>query len=100
MASDFSRSFERVIAARERLIELRGERIGQLLRLRMYLRARLSDFLSNTDPVGGMRLAELLAEGSKAYGDLALTLAFFEGSRLRLAVDKSGRTDVELRRER
>ena len=37
-------------------------------------------------------MAELGLEGSKAHGDFALTLVFFEGSRLRIAIDAYGVT--------
>ena len=71
-------------------MEVRGERIGQLLRLRLYLRTILSEFMEKTDPIGGMRLAEVLAEGNKAKGEGAVSLSFFDGSRLRIDVDKAG----------
>ena len=81
----------RIIAARQRLLDVRGERIEQLLRLRTYMRALLSDFVTNVDPVTGQRLAEVAAEGSKSNGDMAMTLAIFEGTKLRFAVDSLGR---------
>jgi hypothetical protein len=81
----------RIVAARQRLLDVRGERIEQLLRLRTYLRALLSDFVTNVDPVTGQRLVEIAAEGSKSNGDMAMTLALFEGTKLRFAVDSLGR---------
>jgi hypothetical protein len=83
-----------MVAARERLIELRNERIEALLRLRLYLRGRLGDFLSNVDPITSQRYADLVAEGSKAYGDMSLSLTFFDGTRLRVAVDTSARITI------
>ncbi len=84
----------RIVAARQRVLDIRGERIEQLLRLRTYLRALLSDFVTNVDPVTGARLAEINAEGSKTNGDLAMTLSLFEGTKLRFEVDSLGRFGV------
>jgi hypothetical protein len=88
--AEFKRGLERILAARERLLEVRGERIGQLMRLRLYLRTILSEFMEKTDPIGGMRLVEVQAEGNKTKGEGALSLTFFDGSRLRVEVDKGG----------
>jgi len=81
----------RIIAARQRLLDVRGERIEQLLRLRTYLRALLVDFVGTVDPVSGQRLADVSAEGSKANGDMAVVFAVFDGTKLRFAVDNLGR---------
>ena len=80
-----------MIAARQRMIDARSERIEQLLRVRAVLRAMLGDFLETLDPITNVRLVEVSAEGSKAHGDLSIALGFFEGTRLRLAVDKHAR---------
>ncbi len=80
-----------MLAARQRLLDLRSNRIEQLLRVRVLLRGLFADFFETLDPIGNLRLAEVSAEGSKAHGDLAITLSFFEGTRMRLAVDPSGR---------
>jgi hypothetical protein len=91
----------RILAARQRLLDVRGERIEQLLRLRTYLRTLLGEFVTNVDPVSGQRLAEVSAEGSKATGDMSVIFAIFEGTKLRFSVDNLGRfsattTPVEL----
>lgn len=85
-----------MLAARQRLLDLRSNRIEQLLRVRVVLRGLLGDFFETLDPIANARLAEVSAEGSKAHGDLAVTLVFFEGSRMRLSVDSSGRFSHEL----
>lgn len=95
MEPNYKGNFERIIAARERLLSVRADRVENLLRLRMYLRVRLNDFLSNVDPVSGARLAELQSEGNKTYGDLALILAFFDGTRLKIGVDGFGHFHAE-----
>jgi hypothetical protein len=91
MASDFGAGFSRIAAARHRLLEVRATRIEALLRFRAFLRSRLVDFVSTIDPITGVRYAEIVCEGSKTSGDLALTLSFFEGSTLRFSVDRQGR---------
>lgn len=80
-----------MIAARQRLLELRASRIEQLLRVRVVLRGLLADFFETLDPVSNVRLAEITGEGSKSNGDLAITLSFFEGTRMQLSVDTTGR---------
>lgn len=90
MPAEFKRSLERILAARERLLEARSERIGQLLRLRLYLRTVLNEFMEKTDPITGMRLVEVLAEGNKAKGEGAVNVSFFNGSKMRIEVDKVG----------
>jgi hypothetical protein len=90
MSLGYRRAFARLTAARERLLELRASRIEQLLRLRTYLRGELAEFVATLDPITGVRFAEIRSEGSKANGDLSLTIAFFEGTTLRLGVDREG----------
>lgn len=85
-----------MLAARQRLLDLRSARIEQLLRVRVVLRGLLADFFETLDPIANARLAEVSAEGSKAHGDLAVTLSFFEGSRMKLSVDTNGRFSHEL----
>jgi hypothetical protein len=79
------------MAARQRLIETRTARVAELLRLQSYLRKQLADFFTNLDPITGSRLAELGLEGNKAHGEMAVTLAFFEGTRLKIGIDQFGR---------
>jgi hypothetical protein len=88
-------NFDRIVAARERLLEVRADRVGTILRLQSYLRARLDDFFTNLDPVSGSRFADLGAEGSKGAGEITLILAMFDGSRMRIGVDGSGRFNHE-----
>ena len=95
MTDDLKKSYDRILAARERLLSLRGERVAQLFRLQSYLRAQLDDFFTNVDPVTGARLAELSSEGNKAYGDVAMTLEMFDGSMLKIGVDGKGRLSHE-----
>jgi hypothetical protein len=90
MPNDLKQSYQRIMAARLRLVENRNARVAGLLRLQAYLRKRLADFFTNLDPITGARLAELGLEGSKAHGDIALTLAFFEGSRFKITIDQFG----------
>ena len=91
MNQALKQNFDRILAARERLLEIRAERVGTIMRLQSYLRARLDDFFTNVDPISGSRLADLGAEGSKGAGEMALILAMFDGSRMRIGVDGSGR---------
>jgi hypothetical protein len=95
VTDDLKKSYDRILAARERLLSLRGERVAQLFRLQSYLRAQLDDFFTNVDPVTGARLAELSSEGNKAYGDVAMTLEMFDGSMLKIGVDGKGRLSHE-----
>ncbi len=87
---DFKGSFERIVAARARQIELRNVRSENLSRLREYLRVRLSEFLTNTDPVTGSRLIDIGFEENKAHGASTLVVVVFEGSRLKITVDGIG----------
>jgi hypothetical protein len=91
MPTDLKERYKRIMAAREQIIDMRTARVAELLRLQAYLRNRLTDYFTNLDPITGSRLAELGIEGNKAHGDIALTLALFEGSRLKIAVDAYGR---------
>ncbi|GAC1494755.1 MAG: hypothetical protein NVS1B2_11970 [Vulcanimicrobiaceae bacterium] len=91
MNADVKRDFARMLDARKRLVDVRGERMEQLLAVRALLRALLADFFETLDPITNLRLAELSADGSKSHGDLAVTLSFFEGTKIRLAVDVFGR---------
>lgn len=91
MSPEVKNEFARMLAARQRLLSLRSSRIEQLLRVRVVLRGLLADFFETLDPIANVRLAEVSAEGSKAHGDLAVSLAFFEGTRMRLAVDTTAR---------
>jgi hypothetical protein len=95
LTDDLKKSYDRILAARERLLSLRGERVAQLFRLQSYLRAQLDDFFTNVDPVTGARLAELSSEGNKAYGDVAMTLEMFDGSMMKIGVDGKGRLSHE-----
>ena len=90
MASEFKADFERIVAARQRLVELRAERVEELVRLQAYLRELLADFFTAVDPIGGNRFAELALDGNRAHGDLSLTLATFDGGRLKIGVDSLG----------
>lgn len=91
MNQALKQNFDRILAARERLLEIRAERVSTIMRVQSYLRARLDDFFTNVDPISGSRLADLGAEGSKGAGEMALILAMFDGSRMRISVDGSGR---------
>lgn len=91
MSPEVKSEFVRMVAARQRLMDLRSSRIEQLVRVRMVLKGLLADFLETLDPIANVRLAEVSADGSKANGTLAVSLAFFEGTRMRIAVDTSAR---------
>lgn len=85
------RPFQRMVAARQRLIDLRTDRTAHLMRLRDYLRNTFKEFASNTDPVSGARFAEVATDGSKARGDLSISVTFFEGTKVSLGIDTLGR---------
>lgn len=70
----------------------RGE---ALQRFRAFAQVKLGDFLANVDPISGQRLVELVAEGSKTTGALAVGVSFFEGTRFHIGVDLSGNLAVE-----
>jgi hypothetical protein len=95
MNSALKQNFDRIVAARERLLEVRAERVASILRLQSYLRARLDEFFTNLDPISGSRLADLGSEGSKASGEMTMILAMFDGSRMKIAVDGMGRYSHE-----
>lgn len=90
MTADVKRDFARMLAARKALVDLRGERMEQLLAVRTMLRALLADFFETLDPITNLRLAEVTADGSKSHGDLSIALSFFEGTKMRIAVDVTG----------
>jgi len=87
---DIEGGYARLIAARQLLLDVRQARSETLQRLRSYARAQLVRFMGTTDPVTGARLLDISAEGNKQNGDLAITMAFFDGSKLVVAVDRSG----------
>ncbi|HMD01630.1 MAG TPA: hypothetical protein VKG44_01575, partial [Candidatus Baltobacteraceae bacterium] len=95
MTEGLHKNFERILAARERLLAVRADRVGMLLHVQSYLRTRLAEFFTNLDPVTGVRLADLLAEGSKAAGEMALQLTMLDGTRMRISVDGLGRFSHE-----
>jgi hypothetical protein len=95
MNAALKQNFDRIVAARERLLEVRAERVASILHLQSYLRARLDEFFTNLDPISGTRLADLGSEGSKATGEMTMILAMFDGSRMRIAVDGMGRFSHE-----
>jgi hypothetical protein len=95
MPAQLNRGLTRILAARQGLLDLRAVRSEMLLRFRAYAQAKLGDFVSNVDPITGMRIIELSAEGSKATGELAIVLACFEGTRLRVSVDSHAHLSVE-----
>jgi len=88
---NFKGSFERIGAARQRQLELRTERIANLSRLQDYLRSRLGEFLTNTDPITGSRLIDVGFEENRAHGGATLVVVIFEGSRMKITVDAFGR---------
>jgi hypothetical protein len=90
MTGAIERGYARIVAARQRLLDARTERVEALLRCRGYLRMRLSAFTGTVDPVDGVRLADVCADGSRTSGELSVTVAFFDGTKLRLSVDQRG----------
>jgi hypothetical protein len=95
MQAQISRGLSRILTARQGLLDLRGARCEALQRFREYARERLGDFVANTDPITGMRIVELSAEGNRTTGELGIVLAFFEGTRLRVAVDQYAKLSAE-----
>jgi hypothetical protein len=95
MPAELKRGLERILAAREGLLALRAARSETLLRFRAYAQNKLGDFVSNVDPITGMRIIELSAEGSKTTGELGIVLACFEGTRLRIGVDPQAQLTAE-----
>lgn len=84
-----------MIAAREVLLKVRAARSESLQRFRTFASSRLNEFIASVDPITGARMVELLAEGSKVTGDLSVTIAFFDGTRLRIAIDSMARMAAE-----
>jgi hypothetical protein len=95
MPAQLKSGLARILAARQGLIALRAARSATLLRFRAYAQSRLGDFVSNVDPITGMRLIELSAEGSKTTGELGIVLSCFEGTRLRIGVDPQAQLTAE-----
>jgi len=85
----------RMVAARQQMLTARTARSEALQRFRSFAAARLNDFMAAVDPITGSRMVELIAEGSKVSGDLSVTVAFFDGTKLRIAVDPFARMTVE-----
>jgi hypothetical protein len=77
------------------LLDLRASRCEALQRLRSYARERLGDFVANVDPITGMRIVELSAEGNRTTGELGIVLSFFEGTRVRIGVDQYAQLSAE-----
>jgi len=90
VAIDFKAAYERIKAARQRLVELRAARVEELLRLQAYLRETLAEFFNSVDPITGNRFAELALDGNRAHGEISLTIATFAGGRLKISVDSQG----------
>jgi len=95
MQAQMSRGLTRILTARQSLLDLRSARCEALQRFREYARERLGDFVANTDPITGMRIVELSAEGNRTTGELGIVLAFFEGTRLRISVDQYANLSAE-----
>jgi len=95
MAAQLKRGLERMIAARDVMLKARLARSEALQRFRNFATARLTDFVAAVDPITGARMVELLAEGSKVTADLSVTIAFFDGTRLRIAVNPRAKIEAE-----
>jgi len=95
MPVQLKQGFGRIVAARQRLVDVRAARWDTLQRFKNFAKAKLSDFIGTTDPVTGQRFADVSAGGDKARGEAAMVLALFEGTRLRLTVDVSGHYGLE-----
>ena len=91
VSDDLQGSFARISAIRDRQTQTRVSRSEQLTRLVAYFRARLADFLTKTDPITGARLIDIGIDENKAHGGIAVILAVFDGSKLKIAVDSLGR---------
>jgi hypothetical protein len=87
MSHPTKRQFARVVAARQRLMDLRSQRMDQLQRLRAFAKNHLNDFVSTVDPITSVRYCDIQAEGNKTRGDMQVTVAFFEGSKVSVALD-------------
>jgi hypothetical protein len=95
MAAHLKRGLERMVAARDVMLKARSARSEALQRFRNFASARLHDFVAAADPITGARMVELLAEGSKVTADLSVTIAFFDGTRLRIAVNPRAKIEAE-----
>jgi hypothetical protein len=95
MPVQLKQGFGRIVAARQRMVDVRAARWETLQRFKNFAKSKLLDFISATDPVSGQRLADLAAGGDKVRGEAAMVLSFFEGTRLRLTVDASGQYGYE-----
>jgi hypothetical protein len=84
------RPFERMVAARQRLIDIRTARAAQLMRLRDMLRVYYKEFAANTDPITGARYADVSTDGNKQRGNLEISVTFFEGTRFMIGIDERG----------
>ena len=80
-----------MLAARQRIIDVRNERTEHLMRLRDYMRNVFKEFAANTDPISGARFADVSADGNKSRGDLSISATFFEGTKVSLGIDVYGR---------
>jgi hypothetical protein len=95
MAAHLKRGLARMVAARDVMLRARSARSEALQRFRTFASARLNDFVVAVDPITGARMVELLAEGSKVTGDLSVTIAFFDGTRLRISINPRGKIEAE-----
>jgi hypothetical protein len=95
MVAHLKRGLARMVAARDVMLKARSARSEALQRFRTFASTRLNDFAAAVDPITGARMVELLAEGSKVSGDLSVTIAFFDGTRLRIAIDPRARIEAE-----
>jgi len=85
------RQFARVVTARQKLLDLRAQRMDQLARLRNFAKNQLMDFVSTVDPITAQRYCEIQADGSKTRGDMAVSVVFYEGTKLAIAIDQFGK---------
>ncbi|MGH7708504.1 MAG: hypothetical protein ACREM6_11355 [Vulcanimicrobiaceae bacterium] len=88
-------TYERILSARERLIELRDQRFDELAQLRMFLRVKLNDYLSNRDPITGATLASIAYEGNRIQGEAVLRLGLYDGSFVKITLDRLGHFQTE-----
>jgi hypothetical protein len=95
MPHQLKNGFARIAAARQTMIEVRSARSETLQRFKNLAKAKLADFITNTDPVTGARFADVSAGGDKARGESAMILSFFEGTRFRLTVDTCAQFHAE-----
>jgi hypothetical protein len=95
MPVQLKQGYGRIVAARQRLVEVRAARWETLQRFKSYAKGKLADFVGTTDPVSGQRFVDISAGGDKARGEAAMVLGFFDGTKLRLTVDASGQFGSE-----